>query len=550
MSGFSMDGRARHGAQRLSWRSSARAAYLGAALAALLVAHAEPARAQQCRVVELQMTPAAKLQIVAWIEDLSGTYIDTVYITNATGLYGIGNRPGILEFNSGPNWPYGRRENVFPVWSHRHGKSFPAVVFQNNSERDLSHPADESSAEPHYFRPLDPTKAEWDAVTFPSTVYTDKGVFSSTSTSRYPPRSDLQAGSRDSMSVEMYRAMNPFDTVSRATPAGDVNARLSWPIPTSLQPGNYVMWVEVSKEFDHNTTYSVAARPAPSNISYGDFGRPYRGQPSVVYKVPFTLAATLTTAQTSAYIGYGDPDGIDGTVRAPDGTITTNTPGSGAARLALVPDGASNYRLKVTARPEFDSVAPGMPAAPQVTATKDGVATLIFEAPGEDGAVGRVTEYEVRVRAGEPITEANFESSMPVSAQLEPDDPGQQQTVKITGLLPATHYWVGVRAFDDCRNAGPLMVVDLNTAEKKAGEVDACFVATAAYGSLMANEVTMLRRFRDTMLSSSVLGELAVSAYYTFGPTVAGVVGESELLRSTARSVLDPVVKRVGTLQK
>jgi hypothetical protein len=59
----------------------------------------------------------------------------------------------------------------------------------------------------------------------------------------------------------------------------------------------------------------------------------------------------------------------------------------------------------------------------------------------------------------------------------------------------------------------------------------------------------MLRRFRDLMLQSTVLGELAVEAYYTFGPAVAGVVGEYELLRATARAVIDPVVRTVKVLR-
>jgi hypothetical protein len=45
-----------------------------------------------------------------------------------------------------------------------------------------------------------------------------------------------------------------------------------------------------------------------------------------------------------------------------------------------------------------------------------------------------------------------------------------------------------------------------------------------------------------------VLGELAIETYYTFGPAVAGVVGESELLRATARDVLSPIVTWVRTL--
>jgi hypothetical protein len=115
----------------------------------------------------------------------------------------------------------------------------------------------------------------------------------------------------------------------------------------------------------------------------------------------------------------------------------------------------------------------------------------------------------------------------------------------LTGLLPSTQYYVGIRAYDDCRNTSSITVIPFVTPDRQAGEVDACFVATAAYGSLLANDVEVLRSFRDRALRSTVLGELAVETYYTFGPEVAGVVGSSELLRASAREVLAPIVTRV-----
>src|SRR6188474_456923 len=104
------------------------------AAASLLLVASRPAAAQDdpsCRVVEMELTPTEDLQIVAWLEDADGTYVDTVYITRTTGTYGLGNRPGIMEFNSGPLWPYGRRVTTFPVWAARHGMTFPLVLFQD-----------------------------------------------------------------------------------------------------------------------------------------------------------------------------------------------------------------------------------------------------------------------------------------------------------------------------------------------------------------------------------------------------------------------------------
>jgi hypothetical protein len=263
--------------------------------------------------------------------------------------------------------------------------------------------------------------------------------------------------------------------------------------------------------------------------------------------VPFTIGTSETIASTATYEGYGDPNGADGLVRPPDATITIDVVGSGAQRLAMTPDG---YRVRVTARPEFDFAPPGAPGELVATDVTSTTARVLFTAPGDDGLEGKVRGYEVRLRGdGRDITEDNFADSLPVMATIAPASPGETQTLEVDGLLFETDYQVAVRAYDDCRNYGPISVLSFRTADRAVGEVEACFVATAAYGSVMANDVEMLRRFRDGVLQKTVLGELAVEAYYTFGPAVSGVVGESDLLRATARSFLDPIVERVRGFQ-
>jgi hypothetical protein len=94
------------------------------ALAMALPAHAE----NKCHLVDIEFLPAelsngapmsAASQIVAWVEDTAGQYVDTIFITQQTGTFGLGNRPGRWDFNSGPRWPYGRRVSTFPIWAHR-----------------------------------------------------------------------------------------------------------------------------------------------------------------------------------------------------------------------------------------------------------------------------------------------------------------------------------------------------------------------------------------------------------------------------------------------
>lgn len=525
-------------------------------LAALVAAPAPAAAEGNCTTVELEVVPGTMTdnpfapQIVAWVETLGGTFVETAYITARTGSFGIGNRPGRYDFNSGPNWPYGRRITTFPVWAHRHGLEWAEVVFQNFDDNNLSHPFNDSSRESLFCRPLQRSEPSWDAFSCASQVFTDKGVLSTTRTSLYPPRNDVEVSTPDDPIVDMFDLMNPFDAVSQATPPAGSLARLSWAVPETLPNGDYVMFVEVSREFDMNSTYNPTVYPSPTMIPWLEYGEAYRGQPSVVYRVPFSIQADVTTTTLATdYIGYGDPDGLDGDLRAPDNTITTDTPGSGAARLQLVSVDGETFRIRLTSRPQIDFDPPGAPLAAEVVSATGNEARLTFVAPGDDGETGRVKKYEIRYRAGEAMTVDNFATATPVPGRVSPSDAGSTQTFSIPGLLPGTAYSVGIRAVDDCRNESELAIVNFETPERGVGEVDACFVATAAYGSSLAADVDMLRRFRDLMLKQTAFGELAVETYYTFGPALSGLIGESDLLRETARDALAPVVSRVRGLQ-
>lgn len=512
------------------------------------MAEDEMVDAEMCRVVDIDFTPSDDLQLVVWLEQADGTYVDTLFITDKTGRRGLGNRPGRMDFNSGWAWPYGRRTSTFPVWAHRHGMSWPMVIFQNDdgthlNESALSHSPSQSSVEGFYCRPLRETEPAWDTQTCASVAFTDKGKVSETEDSLYPPRADVEyEPTVDHDSSAMFDELNPFDAVTQATPVGGVRFDLSWPIPDELPLGDYVLFVEASKEFDQNDTYNETTYPEPTGILYGDYGMPYRGQPSVVYQVAFEVGPDGSIGTTSSYAGYGDPDGLDGDVRAPDSTIDDDAPGSGASRLLTTVVGGDSFRLRVQSRLEFDDVSPGAPEGNGVLDATSSSATVSFYEPGDDGDLGVVTGYEVRYRAGTEMTADNFLDSSSAPGTLVPSGPGQPMEVTIDGLLPQTNYFVGIRAYDGCHNYGPITVIEASTTPRETGEVDACFIATAAYGSIMANDVQLLREFRDSTLRQTVLGELLVEAYYTFGPAAAGVIGESEELRGLARDVLDPLI--------
>jgi len=70
-----------------------------------------------------------------------------------------------------------------------------------------------------------------------------------------------------------------------------------------------------------------------------------------------------------------------------------------------------------------------------------------------------------------------------------------------------------------------------------------CFIATAAYGTPTAEQIDVLREFRDVVLLVSTAGSQFVALYYRISPPIADFIARSDLLRTLVRELLvDPVV--------
>ena len=69
-----------------------------------------------------------------------------------------------------------------------------------------------------------------------------------------------------------------------------------------------------------------------------------------------------------------------------------------------------------------------------------------------------------------------------------------------------------------------------------------CFIATAAYGSLMEPHVRILRDFRDRFLLGNTIGDSFVRFYYTYSPPIAEFIAKHDGLRAMVRISLLPVV--------
>jgi hypothetical protein len=591
------------------------------------------------RVLDIELTPTARAQIAIWIERDDGTFMDTVALTQATAYRGIGNRPGASQMNSGFRWPYGRRENVLPVWGHRRASApgaelFPRVIFQDrNSEGFASRTSNDFSRDDYYCLSFDvsTTRREaLDAVSCASIFNSDKGRYITeediganyaepfeeggsanmrplTLGSVYPPRRDVSRcdtmGCNDHEDVARYaddvrEIMPNIDAVTMATPAGDMLRRVQFDVPESWPDGEYVVFVEVNVEGDYNDDFNDLSYPTPTGPSgtwdywAQNYGYPYRGQPSVVYSLPFTLGPAGGTWSTSDPLGFGDIHGMTGEMAPMSGAISDDpatAPGSGADRLREMSDGSrlrvgmisTNVCASDDPPPECgvecsgaSPCADGFICAPDNTcvgfcdldmppaAVEDFEisqhedekhshqwATLSFTVPESDRELAR---YEVRYGV-EPIVDAEtFMRAQPAFAAdidtielVVPTDagPGERVEVSFGGMQPEATYYVGIRAVDRCNDRGPVEVAEITTTEINFTTVTPCFVATAAYGSPMASEIGTLRRFRDRHLLTNAIGRAFVDVYYTVGPHAADVIRSDETLRGIARTMLTPLIR-------
>jgi uncharacterized delta-60 repeat protein len=246
-------------------------------------------------------------------------------------------------------------------------------------------------------------------------------------------------------------------------------------------------------------------------------------------KVRTNVASTCSysASSTETYSAMRDMDTTDGlahTATVGLKTIGTHTrlvrcssTASGAENTTATPITFTRIVAASSAR-TFDRLT-GLFVAEAVAATAtsgsstgNAATTSIFGAAGEDSEEQWAEEGETENGSGY----GRF------SARLE-------------NLKPGTVYYVRAYALtaDGAVYYGP---------QYRFKTADACFVATASFGTLLHPGVRVLREFRDAFLATSDLGRMLVDRYYTLSPPVADLIGQSGALRATVRLLLLPLV--------
>jgi len=242
-----------------------------------------------------------------------------------------------------------------------------------------------------------------------------------------------------------------------------------------------------------------------------------------------TVTARFESIPSCTLTMASDP--VEGGVASAENGTGTYEAGAAVAIEAVA---ASGYRfVKWTAAPEVEFEDAGSAETTFVMPDEAVTITASFVAVREltisSTSGGRVTapgEGEFIYDAGEPVglaAEADYGYDF----------------VKWTG---------SVDAIADPESASTTIIVDgdysLTASFEETPPVGTgCFIATAVYGTPGAEQIDVLREFRDVVLMESEAGSRFVTWYYRTSPAIAEFLAGSELLRTfTGEFLVNPVV--------
>lgn len=166
----------------------------------------------------------------------------------------------------------------------------------------------------------------------------------------------------------------------------------------------------------------------------------------------------------------------------------------------------------------------------------------------DDANDGDDTTYNVYWTIGDEMTEEQAESAHRATGLT-----AKSYDIE-TNVENGLEYAVAVRAVDDADNESllsdvlseiPVPSTDFWEAYQQSGGTDTggfCFIATAAYGTEMAEDLGALRSFRDNVLMKTELGRQFVDSYYRWGAFAAAWLADKPALRAVVRVLMVPFV--------
>lgn len=158
------------------------------------------------------------------------------------------------------------------------------------------------------------------------------------------------------------------------------------------------------------------------------------------------------------------------------------------------------------------------------------VATAYAQTDGTDGNTGDGTQTDGPTSVFDLTAPAYTEEGFTEDGA----GPGSYSSV-LENLKPGTFYYVRAYAVDENDKVYYGDQLGFKTA-------DSCFIATAAFGTILHPYVKVLRDFRDEYLVTNIVGRNLVNLYYRYSPPVADYIAARPVVKNITRIALLPVI--------
>jgi serine protease len=221
----------------------------------------------------------------------------------------------------------------------------------------------------------------------------------------------------------------------------------------------------------------------------------------------------ILTLSTNAAYGVGSPRSATVTIADNEPSVSVSATDTAAAEAGLDPGTFTITRTGATTSPLT------------VNYTMGGSATNGTDYASVSGSVVIAASSSTATVTITPIDDAVYEGNETAILTLSAD----------------AAYGVGTPA------SATVTIYDNETAPPPASGGGSsggggCFIATAAYGTPMTQDVRYLRAFRDQYLQTNDAGRWFVTQYYKFSPPLADYLRQHDDLRAVVRTALSPWV--------
>lgn len=236
----------------------------------------------------------------------------------------------------------------------------------------------------------------------------------------------------------------------------------------------------------------------------------------------------MSLSSTSTSLAFTSSGGSEAAAAIAAGYSITTEPVTDVTRVGVVSGGTIIQRNSTAAEITLRGVVYGIKQYPEYESDDDSDTT--------DPTTSDSTTTSDTDETTDGVFPADRESNYIVKLGRTEDGDGvgtyQSEVVDIT---PGTRYYLRAYAVlaDDTVIYGEQVTFKTD---------DACFIATAAYGSILDKHVVILREFRDTFLAKHALGKFVIGTYYEYSPRLANIIEQHEALAAAVRFALVPVI--------